>query len=47
MNYAEVDEETGQLSTRALRWIMIGNSAQNLSFVHGGQTYYYQWNTDN
>lgn len=47
MNYAEVNEETGQLSTRALRWIMIGNSAQNLSFVHGNQTYYYQWNTDN
>ena len=43
-NCANRDEETGEVISRSLQWILIGNSCQYLGFELDGNSYEYQYN---
>ena len=43
-NNAERDEDTGEVVSHSLRWVLIGNSCQTLRYTHGGKDYDYQYN---
>lgn len=43
-NCPEYDEETGEVVSYNLRWILINNSCQHLSWTRRGETYEYRYN---
>ena len=43
-NCPEYDEETGEVVSYNLRWILINNSCQHLSWTSRGETYGYRYN---
>lgn len=43
-NNSERDEETGEVVSHSLRWVLIGNSCQTMRYTHGGKIYDYQYN---
>lgn len=44
-NCAILDPNTGAVTSRKLKWILIGSSCQTLSWSTGGTIYYYRYNT--